>query len=107
MSAAPGEKVTDPHDLFERSDLPLEYFEKLIERLDPSRLHEFVQQVYVAAEKGAAEGDLRPINHVLESWFRTLVFMSDADLPDRVEAARSDTERFTLEDIQKRRTALR
>jgi hypothetical protein len=106
MGAQAEEKITDPHELFSQSRFTEAEIEELVAVMNPEGHKEFMRQVFEAAALTSSEGDLRPVHQVLESWFRTLMFVKTPGLNERATMARMDKTRFTKQDIEKRRAAL-
>jgi hypothetical protein len=78
----PAEKLRDPENLYSPPSFSEEQLSHLVEALTPTGGRAFARDVISATVRAKAEGDLRPINLVVESWYRTLLFLS-RDLDDK------------------------
>jgi hypothetical protein len=65
---------------------------------------QFIPQVIEAFREAKHKGDLRPLNAVVESWFRTMMFATRPNF-DALwdEATKTESPRYSLEDIRRRR----
>lgn len=100
----PAEKLREPEELYVPPDFSKKDLDAILENLTPEGGRDFVGQIMEAMERAKNEGDLRPINLVVESWYRTLIFLSRSrfnELWD--EAQEAEGPRLTLEDIRERR----
>lgn len=104
----PAEKLSKPEELYSPpagwEERVREATAQLGKSLSPEGAQEFMTQIVAAVAKAKAEGDLRPINVVLESWFRTLMFVTRPRFGELwAEAEKATGPELTLEDIRQRR----
>lgn len=107
MSAmAAAEPVREPEELYSiPEDLKSELL-GFIEVLPLESGRKFVHQLFEALARSKHEGDLRPLNELLESWTRTWLFMTRPRFDELWdEAQRAEGPGLTLEQIQARRAA--
>lgn len=74
----------------ELATFPPEVLEQINENLTPEGTKRFMREMYEAAALAQREGDLIYVNRVLETWYRTLVFVGKPDFRERVDLARTD-----------------
>lgn len=104
MSAMPAEKLREPEGLYSPPDFSEETLDSIVANLTPEGGRDFARQTMEAVERARSEGDLRPINLVVESWYRTLMFLSRPRFEELwAEAQKAEGPRLTLEDIRERR----
>lgn len=104
MSAMSAERLRDPEKLYSPPDRYKEGLERILRELPPESAREFIRQVLDAVNRSKMEGDLRPLDVVVQSWVRTLMFMTRSKFDELwEEAEHTDGPRLTLEDIRKRR----
>jgi hypothetical protein len=105
MSAMPAEKLREPEQLY-TPDFPAHMVHDIENSLTEAGGREFFRQVRVAYERARLEGDLRPLNDVFESWYRTLVFASDPSFEGYWDEAQKTTDLgMTAEELRAKRLA--
>ncbi len=80
-----------------------EMLDQIRERVSPQGGWEFMRQMMAAVKQAHAEGDLAPINRVIESWYRTMLFVGRPHFFERWEQAGENEVPLSLADIRKRR----
>lgn len=108
MSAMPAEKLREPEKLYSPPEHFKDAVEKLIDELPPDMARQLVRQFLAAVDRSRTQEDLRPLDDIVQSWFRSLMFMSRPRFEALwVEAQGTDGPRLTLEDIRERRARRR
>jgi hypothetical protein len=103
MSAMPAEKLREPEELwYVPQSFSEEDIEKILAALPEPLGPKFFGQMFHAIREAKEEGDLRPINLVLESWWRTLLFETRPKF-DKLWDEDLDEEPLSLDDIRRRR----
>jgi hypothetical protein len=102
MSAMPAEKLRDPEELYVPPDFSEEDVEKLVSHMPPELGSKLLGQMFHAVRQAQTERDLRPINLLMESWWRTMMFESRPRF-DELWNEHLDEEPLSLEDIRQRR----
>nr|MBA2601622.1 hypothetical protein [Actinomycetota bacterium] len=69
---------------------PQEAIDLITESLTPDGSKRFLREVYEAAALSQRTGDLAYLNRVLETWYRSLMFIAKPDFRERVDLARKD-----------------
>ncbi len=106
MSAMSAAQIREPEGLFE-PDFQDARVDEIAENLSPDGSREFFRQIFQAVAQSRREGDLRYLNEVLESWYRTMIFVSTPGFREKIDLARTDPgPRLTVKDIRNRRAAL-
>ncbi len=104
MSAMATQKVREPENLYVPPQYTPKFAKKLMDELSPEAGRLFFQEVFEAINEAKTEADLRPINLVVETWFRTLLFQTRPKFDQKWrEMEATDGPRMTLEEIQRRR----
>ena len=101
----PAAQIRDPESLFapEFSD---ERFDQIATHLTETGSQEFFRQIYAALARSRELGDLRYLNEVFESWYRTLLFVADAEFEGKWQAAQSVSgPGFSAEELRAKRLA--
>lgn len=84
---------------------PDEQVEEVFQWLTPEGAQRFSWEVLSAVVKAKRTNDLRSLEHVIESWYRTLLFMRDPDFPGRAAEAVADPgspdDTLTVEQVQR------
>lgn len=97
-------KVRGPEGLYEPPEYTPELAHKLMEHLSPESGQLFWREIMDAILKARATDDLRPINIVVETWFRTLLFQIRPKFDQKwQEMEATDGPRLSLDDIRRRR----
>lgn len=105
MSAMSAEKLREPEQLYSPTSYERQAAE-VADALTPEGTKEFAHQVMEAIDHSRDSGNLRPLNNVIESWYRTLVFMSREGFLEKWEETEqtvASAARLSLDDIRKRR----
>jgi hypothetical protein len=83
VGAAP---IRHPEDI----DLPADEqkIDEVFSGLNSDGARAFVNEIIEAVQQAHDLGDLRPVQNVIEAWYRSLLFARDPDFPSALEAAR-------------------
>ncbi|MBA3552426.1 MAG: hypothetical protein H0W27_06110 [Actinobacteria bacterium] len=105
MSAMAAERLREPEQLYVPLGYTPEDADRIRENLTEEQGREFWRQLMNAIKRARNEGDLRAINLVVESWYRTLLFASRPHFDDLWDGAqRTDGPRLSPEDVRRRRS---
>jgi hypothetical protein len=105
MDVMSAEQLREPEQLYE----PTSYERQAAEvrgALTQEGMSEIMRQIMEAVDRSRESGSLRPLNVVVESWYRTLVFLQRDGFEEKWNAVPEmvkEGSRLSLEDIQKRR----
>jgi hypothetical protein len=80
-------RIRNPEQL---PTFPQEAIDQITESLTPDGSKRFLREVYEGAALSQRSGDLIYLNRVLETWYRTLMFIAKPDFHERVDLARKD-----------------
>jgi hypothetical protein len=106
MTAMPTERLREPEELYEPPEHDEAMLATILGNLSEEAGREFARQVLGALNRARSEGDLRPINEVVESWYRTLLFRGRPKFDDLwAEAEASEGPVLTIQDVRARRKA--
>ncbi len=104
MSAMSAERLREPEELYFPPDISESKLKKILKGLTREAGREFAGQVLSALKRAQKEGDLRPVNMVVESWYRSLLFLSRPKFEQKWDEADQATgPRLSLDEIRKRR----
>jgi hypothetical protein len=103
MSAMPAAKLREPEELYVPPNFSPEDARKLLAILSAEDGQRFAEQVFLAVEQAKHEGDLRPINLVVESWWRTMAFEKRPRFQKLWDASEEAEPPLSLEDVRRRR----
>src|SRR5688500_410372 len=100
MTAMPADKVTRPEEL---SIACPERIAEVLEYLTDEGARDLAEQMFTALARAKAAGDLRPVNEVLESHYRTLLFLQSPEFEERWDQAQSaDGEAVAIDEARNR-----
>lgn len=106
MSAMPAAKLREPEQLYVPPSSKERELQDVLDHATPEGAKEFMRQVMAAVQESQETDDLRPINTVIESWYRTLVFLSRPDFEKKLEEAQEAAvsgPRLSRDDLRQRR----
>lgn len=106
MSAMPSEKLREPEQLYVPPSSKGRELHDVLDHLTPEGGKEFARQVMAAIKESQETNDLRPINTVVESWYRSLVFDGRPEFDEKWAAAEEVSlsgPRLNLDGIRQRR----
>jgi hypothetical protein len=102
-SHASAAKVKEARDL--HLPQPDERVEEVFQWLTPEGAQRFSWEMLSAVVQAKRTNDLRSLEHVIESWYRSLLFMRDPEFPIRAARAIADPgtpeDAFPVEETQK------
>ncbi|MDP9342162.1 MAG: DUF6247 family protein [Actinomycetota bacterium] len=98
----PAAKLDDPKELYVPSNFSVEAVRGILSALSAEDGQRFAEQIYVAVEQAQQQRDLRPINLVVESWWRTMMFETRPRFHDLWDAEATEPP-LSLEDVRRRR----
>lgn len=101
MSARAVEKVRHPEGL----TLPSrEKIEEIRPFLTPEGRVRFLDEILDALVSAKETGDLAHVNHVVEAWYRTLLFRKDTEHDDRWDQAQQaeDEDLMDIDEVNRR-----
>jgi hypothetical protein len=83
---------------------PHDKIKKVLEKLKPQGSILFLTELLQSLEDASNDSDLAPVQLVVDSWYRTLLFRSDPSHKDRWEsaeaAAKTPPPEMTIEDVR-------
>jgi hypothetical protein len=99
------EALQHPSDLFSPQDeLTTEMLEKVSQSLSREGWADFTMELTAALAESKRANDLRPLNTMIEAWYRTFVFMSRPGFHEAYASPETDESSLSLADLRQRRT---
>lgn len=104
MSAMTAEALQQPSDLYSPHDqITKDMLETVSQSLNPKGWAAFTKDLTAALAESQRTNDLRPLNAMIEAWYRTFVFMSRPQFHEAYANRDPDEVSLSLTDLQKRR----
>jgi hypothetical protein len=104
MSATATEAKQQPSDLYSPHDqITKDMLATVSRSLSPEGWADFAKDLTAALAESKRSNDLRPLNTMIEAWYRTFVFMSRPQFHEAYASAETDDPGLSLADLRQRR----
>ena len=104
VSAMAADALQHPSDLFSPQDqITKEMLETVSRSLSPEGWADFTKDLTAALADSKRTNDLRPLNTMIEAWYRTFVFMSRPKFHEAYAGPDTDEPSLSLPELRQRR----